>query len=225
MVRVPNQLWCRAAMAVCVLSIAGEAAAGICVDVDLTFAGREPQEATVRSMQDEASAIWIRYGVQIQWPASLLEVHCPVVLGSFDVFVEYQHSPTTHPRGPIVLGSTRLVPARIDHVGIHLDYDETQSLIESVGDSRLLVLAGSPVIGPVEIGRALGRILAHEIGHVLLGVRRHQAFGLMRPSFTPTDLVTRQRGAYALSTKEVERLAVRESELREYQHSAPPIHF
>ena len=217
MVRVPNRLWRIAAMAVCVLSIAGEAAAGICVNVDLTFAGREPSEATVRSMQDEASAIWKRYGVEIEWPASLREAHCPVVLGSFDVLVEYRQSPSTHARGPIVLGSTRLVPARIDHVGIHVDYDETQSLIESVEESRLLVLAGRPVIGSAEIGRALGRILAHEIGHVLLGVRRHETFGLMRPSFTPTDLVTRQRGAYVLSKKEVERLAVRECELKEYQ--------
>jgi len=217
MVLVPNQLWRMAAMALCVLSIAGEAAAEICVDVDLKFAGREPSQVTVQSMQDEASAIWRRYGVQIQWPASRLEAHCPRVLGSFDVLVEYQRSSATHARASTVLGSTRVVPARIDRVGIYVDYDETQCLIESVGQSQVTILAGHPDIGPADIGRALGRILAHEIGHVVLGAPRHQPFGLMRRSFAPAELVTRQRRAYTLSKKEVERLCLRERELREYE--------
>ena len=39
------------------------------------------------------------------------------------------------------------------------------------------------------LGRALGRVLAHEIGHYLLGTREHTAHGLMRPQFTPQDLL------------------------------------
>jgi len=220
MMLVPNQLWRTAAMALCALSIAGEAAAQICIQVDLRFAGVAPSPVTVQSMQNEAAKIWKHYGVQIQWPSRPGDVHCPLVRGSFDVLVEYQPSSARRTSAPPVLGRTHLVPERIDCVGIYVDYDETLSLIESVGQYQLIILAGHPDIGPIDIGRALGRVHAHEIGHVVLGASRHQPFGLMRRSFAPAELVTLQRWAYTLSKKEVERLGLRERELREYEATA-----
>ena len=106
-----NQLWRTAGVAMCVLLIAGEAAAGICIGVDLSFVGRDPSPVTVQSMQSEASAIWQRYGVQIQWPASRHDVQCPRVHGTFDVLVEYQASSVEHGSRSSVLGSTHLAPA------------------------------------------------------------------------------------------------------------------
>jgi len=217
-----NQLWRTAAMTLCVLSIAGEAAAQICIEADVRFAGVHPSQLTVQSMQNEAATIWRHYGVQIQWPSSLGDVQCPSVIGSFDVLVENRPSSGRHTSAAPVLGRTRLVPARIERVGIYVDYDETQALIESVGQSQLLTLAGHPDLGPVDIGRALGRVLAHEIGHVVLGASGHQPFGLMRRSFAPNDLVTSLRWAYTLSRQEVERLGLRERELREYGTPASP---
>ena len=214
--RVWNQLGRTAGIAACVLLIAGEAAAGICIEVDLSFAGRDPSLVTVHSMQSEASAIWQRYGVQIQWAANGRDVRCPWVHGTFDVLVEYQASSVENASRLSVLGSTHLAPAGIDRVGICVDYDETQHLLESLSASRLIPLMGHPDIGPADIGRALGRVLAHEIGHVLLDAPRHQPWGLMRRSFAPDDLAARQRWAYTLSRKEVERLGVRERELSEY---------
>jgi hypothetical protein len=220
MMLVPNHLWRAAAMALCVSSIAGEAAAQICVEVDVRFAGLDPSPVIVQSMQNETTKIWRQYGVQIQWPASLGHDQCPLVNGSFDVLVEYRPSSARHTSVPPVLGRTRLAPARIDCVGIYVDYDETQALIESVGQSQLLTLVGHPDIGPGDIGRALGRVLAHEIGHVVLGAAGHQAFGLMRRAFGPADLVTSLRWAYTLSKKELERLGLRERELRGYGETA-----
>ena len=118
MMLVPNHLWRTAAMVFCVLSIAGEAAAQTCLDVDLRFAGLDPSPVTVQSMQNEAATIWRHYGVQIQWPASLGDVPCAFVLGSFDVLVEDRPSSARHTSAPLVLGRTRLVPARIDCAGI-----------------------------------------------------------------------------------------------------------
>ena len=45
-----------------------------------------------------------------------------------------------------------------------------------------------PVARDVAVGRALGRVLAHEIGHWLFG-REHTPHGLMRASITRRDLV------------------------------------
>jgi hypothetical protein len=223
MMLVPNQLWRTAAMALCALSIAGEAAAEICIEVDLRFAGRDPSPVTIQSMQNEVAKIWQQYGVQIQWPSSLGDVQCPSVRGSFDVLVEYQPSSPRRTSALPVLGRTHLVPERIDCVGIYVDYDETLSVIESVGQYQLIILAGHPDIGPADIGRALGRVLAHEIGHVVLGASRHEPFGLMRRSFGQAELLTLQRWAYTLSKKEVERLGLRERELREYDAPAAPV--
>ncbi len=210
-----NQLWRTAGAALGALLIAGDAAAGVCLEADLTFVGRDPSPVTLQSMQREASAIWQRYGVQIQWPASRHEAQCPKVHGTFDVLVEYRASPVENASRSSVLGSTHLAPAAIDRVGIFVDYDETQHLLESLSASRLIPLVGHPDIGPVEIGRALGRVLAHEIGHVLLAAPDHQSWGLMRRSFAPDDLAMRQRWTYTLSKKEVVRLATRERELSE----------
>lgn len=210
-----NQLWRTAGAALCVLLIAGEAAAGICLDIDVAFSGRYPSPVTVQTMLSETSAIWQRYGVQIQWPASRHDVECPRVHGTFDVLIEYQAPPAEHSSRSSVLGSTHLAPAAIDRVRILVDYDETQHLLESLSASRLIPLVGHPDIGPADMGRALGRVLAHEIGHVLLDAPRHQPWGLMRRSFAPDDLVARQRWSYTLSKKEVERLAPRERQLSE----------
>jgi len=199
----------------CVLLIAGKASAGICLQVDVTFGGRNPSPVTIQSMQSEASAIWQPYGVQIQWPATPQDVSCSRVHGTFEVIVQDQTPSAGTASGSSVLGSTHLAHAAIDDVVIFIDYDETQRLLESLSASRLITLVGHPDIGPLDLGRALGRVLAHEIGHVLLDTPRHQPSGLMRRAFAPDDLAARQRWTYTLSKKEVERLASRERELTE----------
>jgi hypothetical protein len=212
-----NQPWRAAAMMLCVLVIAGEAAAAeMCIDVDLRFEGRAPSPATVQSMQEEASAIWQPYGTQIHWPSSRSDAQCPGVHGSFSVLVRNRDSSARHASALAVLGSTHVVPASIDHAGIDVDYDETLQALQSLPQGQLVRLLGHFVVEPADVGRALGRVLAHEIGHVVLSAPRHQASGLMRPSFDPADLVTPSRAAYTLSKKEIERLGQRECELREY---------
>jgi hypothetical protein len=44
-------------------------------------------------------------------------------------------------------------------------------------------------LGDILLARALGRALAHEIGHYLLGTADHTPHGLMRASFAPQDLL------------------------------------
>jgi hypothetical protein len=53
------------------------------------------------------------------------------------------------------------------------------------------------------LARALGRALAHEIGHYLLGTAEHSSHGLMRASFAPQDLLEDAIGPlYGLSSHE-----------------------
>jgi len=57
------------------------------------------------------------------------------------------------------------------------------------------------------LGRALGRALAHEIGHFLLRSQQHSADGLMRALQPTTDLVDPSRHHFELSAGDVTRLA------------------
>lgn len=60
-----------------------------------------------------------------------------------------------------------------------------------------------------ELARALGRVLAHELGHVLLAVPGHAPKGLMRRTFSPGDLAAPDRLRFSLTANDVSRLRSR----------------
>lgn len=199
------------------------AAAGICVSVDLRFAGREPTPQLVRTLQSEATSIWNRYGVRLRWPERAGEDSCDEVQASFDILVDDRTPPgigarraSVASRGVLlhaVLASTRMADGAIDRHAVFLDRGATERLLQSVPADQLIRQTGEPTIAPADVGRALGRTLAHELGHVLLGAPDHQRSGLMRAKFLVADLVGLGSRTYRLSAGEVERLRRREQEL------------
>jgi hypothetical protein len=58
----------------------------------------------------------------------------------------------------------------------------------------------------------VGRVLAHEIGHLLLGTTSHAAAGLMRESWSTKDLAENRRQDWLFSRLELDRL--RQSRMR-----------
>lgn len=174
--------------------------AGICVDVDLHFAGPARSHDLAATLEQEATAIWAPYGVDLHWQS----LACAVEDASFDVLIEDRpsHALTDRP----VLGHTQVQLSRVDRVPIVIDSDATEKALAALTMGELATLVGRPYVGPQEMGRALGRILSHEIGHVLLGMPSHQRQGLMRPSFQAADMVRPTRWQYSLSPIEVARL-------------------
>lgn len=59
------------------------------------------------------------------------------------------------------------------------------------------------------LGRALGRVLAHEIGHYLLVWPSHTSGGLMRSAFQGHALIERKRHTFGLSDTLMPRLRAR----------------
>ena len=59
------------------------------------------------------------------------------------------------------------------------------------------------------LGRALGRVIAHEIGHYLLRSPLHAASGLMRPTQFASDLVAPSRHRFMLTPADAARVADR----------------
>src|SRR5688572_21972819 len=176
-----------------------------CVDMNLRFDEREPHPALIESMKNEAASIWGSYGVWFRWPATPNPTGCAWAHASFDVLFDGEHR---RPAWSLktILGSTQLGLRAIDHVPIHIDREATEELLGSASVGQLARLLGRASFGPEDVGRALGLVLAHEVGHVLLAVRDHQPRGLMRPTFGAADLLEPQRGFYTLSPAEVTRL-------------------
>jgi hypothetical protein len=66
------------------------------------------------------------------------------------------------------------------------------------------LLAQSPLTRGVTYGRALGRVLAHELYHVLAGTSDHGACGIAKAGYTVTDLLARE---FVFEAAELHKLA------------------
>lgn len=202
-----------AVAALAALSLSTQAAADVCVEVDLRVTGAAPSSVLLGSMASEADAIWKPYGVRVQWTGGVDMVSCRTIGWSFEVQVNDELSQRSTAR-PLTLGSTwvgSLPAAR--RSPIHLDYAATRRLVGSLTADQLDHAIGRRDTTASDMGRALGRVLAHEIGHGLLGAGSHQRRGLMRATIATTELVAYRRRGYTLSDLEIARLRERERDL------------
>jgi hypothetical protein len=162
---------------------------------------RSIASATITSaLVNETSAIWRGYGVELHWS----DDDEPAVL-DLEVDLVRHTTPRIGARAASVLGRTALDPSGGVRGPIVVLIDSVESLIEDAP------LHGSNVVlREQELGRALGRVLAHELGHVLLGMPTyHDTDGLMRPSFLADDLTRPDRARFQLATSSVARLRAR----------------
>jgi hypothetical protein len=60
-----------------------------------------------------------------------------------------------------------------------------------------------------KLGRAMGRALAHELGHYLLASKTHTPHGLMQASHTASAFFETDRRAFAIDTDERQQVAAR----------------
>jgi hypothetical protein len=170
---------------------------GLAVHVNLAF---DPSitSSTIKIARDEAATIWREYGVELLWT----DAGAPSAL-TVDVIVD-RHSPRLDADGSAsVLGYTTIASAEAGPSPIRVSFDAVDSLIERRH-------GGDPLPHRRVIGIALGRVLAHEIGHVLLGAPPyHDPVGLMRTTFLSDDLVRPERSTFRLMPRSVARLRVR----------------
>jgi hypothetical protein len=83
---------------------------------------------------------------------------------------------------------------------IRIEFDTLDSLIKHRSDAVTL-------LHDLELGRALGRVLAHELGHALLGYPAyHDRLGLMRVQLSLRDLTEPGRDGIHLTDASALRL-------------------
>jgi hypothetical protein len=141
----------------------------------------------VALMKKEAERVWSRLDVRLAWIDSLGRVTAPHRAGLI-VMLEEGAYPGSGEADSVLADLTQpsdtcgwgLARVWVRHVERHA---------ATVPGGKQSFISPSMALGKTFLGRALGRALAHEIGHYLLGTREHAAHGLMRAQFAPQDLL------------------------------------
>jgi len=168
-----------------------------------------------RAMIREAGAIWRPYGVSLTWVAAPGGASLP----------ENDRLLTVVDAGPVIIDRLRVATPRLGAVVFEDGHIlAEQRVTMAVGEVERLVDEAPWVSGRVGdcppafreelVGRALGRVLAHEIGHYMLAWRTHTPKGLMRSDFRNDLLVDPDRRSFQIAAVLLPRLYARLAQLR-----------
>jgi hypothetical protein len=187
------------------------AAAGVAAVPPVTLAAHAVPSIPARVVAeviDEAAAVWRALGVTIVgridrddraagcrvaerqlWPVG------PVVR------VRLDDGPATLANFSGTIGSIQFDASNTPVPEIHLSYSNAFEL--------MVATYGHPAVSQMPaaqqrmfLSRALGRALAHEIGHYVLGSKAHTQRGLMKPRLSATDLFGPRRDEFNLTSSD-----------------------
>lgn len=174
------------------------AAAPVCIALTVTDHLTGPAFTTMRS---EASRIWLPHGIALTWTQPVPTTCGAVVPVVFD---DAQLSKIAGRKRPDALAVTLFSgSSRTVYVSMPRAFQMVQQLREM---TTALATGGER---DVRGGTLLGRVVAHELGHVLLETTSHATSGLMRPVFGLSDVLSTDERMTQLSPTDTSRLAMR----------------
>jgi len=176
------------------------------LQVDRSIASR----VMTAALEDETESLWRPYGVRIDW-ADARHAEVKAHRFSLEAILEPVIQELDLPTWPTVLGRVAVEPDGASARPIRVSFDATEKVLGPRTNNQALIVRDH------EVARALGRVLAHEIGHVLLGVF-HDKAGLMRATFRSNELAERSRGPFHLTRADVGRLTSRIPALAGIEH-------
>lgn len=121
----------------------------------------------------EASAIWKLGGVTLDWHAT---PEPPAGAGRSTVDVTFDDAPGSVAGQDVPLGWVTLDASGVPEGTIFLSRKNALRLVDTIDEYRERPLKFKERL----VARALGRALAHELGHYLTGSREHSVSGLMK---------------------------------------------
>jgi len=152
-------------------------------------------EFLVTELEIEAERVWKPYGVRIEWTDAGAD-EAPASDLAVDAILTERIDDERTTTWSAVLGRTFLDRRSPGPLPIHLSFEATERMLALRPYSRASTVIA---VHEREMAWALGRVLAHELGHVLLGVVGHDETGLMRPVFRPEELTDRNRRPFRLA--------------------------
>ncbi len=125
------------------------------------------------------------------------------ILSDADIAVRWADCPCGKPVGPVelMIRVARSTPdSEAASLGFsYVDLRSKAGTLATVFADRIHVLAGA---SGADEGELLGRAMAHEIGHLLLGTHDHAPAGLMRAAWTSIELAKNRPVDWQLSRKD-----------------------
>jgi len=182
----------------------------ICEPYELRIHLRVDRSITSRvvlaDLKDETESVWRPYGVRIEWTDVRADETATQGL-SLEAIVEPRFAgEPSEPMWTPVLGRAFVNLDAPDRRPIRVSFEATETVLGLRTTSRASI---ARIVHPRVLARALGRVLAHEIGHVLLGAPNHDEAGLMRVGFRPDELAAPDRAPFRLTCIGVGRLRTR----------------
>jgi hypothetical protein len=153
-----------------------------------TIAPRNVTDSLVRRICLEANAIWQSGGVAFECPRIR-----PEEANVFPLTVTIDEREVR--RGPD--GALGWIPFTSDGPGrsIFLSRASAEELVRQTPGFPDITVASHEML----VGRALGRALAHEVGHYLLRSKVHTLRGLMRAALSGDEFLALSRDGFALT--------------------------
>jgi hypothetical protein len=174
------------------------------VGVDLSaLASESPRE--LQALIREASEIWRPAGVTLVWalsPSARAFPHARVVLD-----VVRDDGGTGAGARTVRLGAVTFLDGQGSvERSLALSVKAVRGVVDEAPWANRRVADWPPAAREELVGRALGRVLAHEIGHYLLAWRGHTSDGLMCAEFRAERLVDPDRLFYQVPRHFLPRL-------------------
>ena len=140
----------------------------------------------------EATAVWRPSGLLLDWRVA-------AATGAVDrrsgLTVVIDEDPGLVSQGPEQLGWIRFTAPNMPEPLIHLSRRNAADLMNRTASLRETTIAWKEVL----LGRALGRALAHELGHYLLKSAVHTETGLMRVVRPSADFFSIERTGFEIT--------------------------
>jgi hypothetical protein len=182
------------AIAMCLITLAPVAVDASVRPIPVAVvAPRDVTDSLVNRICAEAEEIWAPAGVAFEWnrEASKDEAHRPAI----EVTIDDRRAPAGRDGALGWLTFTGDGPDRF----IHLSRTSADRLLRDSPGLNDATIASHEAF----IGRALGRALAHELGHYILRSKVHTPRGLMREAWTSGQTFALSRDGFELTPREL----------------------
>jgi hypothetical protein len=157
------------------------ALATVPVTLILQFEGQH-SESSVNEMKRELQNLMRRSGIELNWRSlddiSASESFPSVVIVTFHGTCAMRPFAPALPSDPVALAYTHISDGAVIPFA-DVECDRIRSALTSTPGARSELL----------LGRALGRVLGHELHHIVERSRQHTPHGILRKSLSARDLI------------------------------------
>ena len=158
--------------------------------------------AFIRETLAEAAAIWRPAGLAIVWDGVTSDRSASP---ASDLTVTVDEGATSSPDGKATLGWITFAGPDVPESEIHLSRGNALELMTRTASVHDNASAWQELL----LSRALGRALAHELGHYLLKSRAHTPHGLMRAIRPSSEFFSSSRLGFEITEEQRASLADR----------------